>query len=373
MTAAIPSARPLRVLMTVDAVGGVWRYAMDLAAGLRMLGVETVFLSLGPKPSPAQMREAQALGGLVCSDAPLDWMVEDQAALAAVPRLIDKVAQRERVDLLHLNLPSQAADVSFDGPVVAVAHSCTSTWFRAVRGSETPAGWAWQHALNRRGFAAADAVLAPSASHAALMRIVYGPIAGLAVVYNASRVADHIGQRQDYAFAAGRWWDDGKNGAVLDAAAPFTYWPLMLAGANAGPNGQFLPLENVHHRGALSHDETMALMRRAGIVVSPSLYEPFGLAALEAARSASPLVLADIPTYRELWEDAAIFADPRDPRAFAEAINRLARDSAMRRHLGRQAQARSHSFGIRAQAEAVLHIYRRLATRASHDKRAEFA
>ena len=41
----------MRLLMTVDAIGGVWRYAMDLAAELRDHGVETVFACLGPAPS----------------------------------------------------------------------------------------------------------------------------------------------------------------------------------------------------------------------------------------------------------------------------------------------------------------------------------
>jgi hypothetical protein len=39
-----------RLLMTIDAAGGVWRYAMDLARGLRAHGVETAFLGFGPRP-----------------------------------------------------------------------------------------------------------------------------------------------------------------------------------------------------------------------------------------------------------------------------------------------------------------------------------
>ena len=48
----------MRVLLTLDAVGGVWRYALDLAAGLRAGGVETCFLGFGPMPTSAQGREA---------------------------------------------------------------------------------------------------------------------------------------------------------------------------------------------------------------------------------------------------------------------------------------------------------------------------
>ena len=53
--------------------------------------------------------------------------------------------------------------------------------------------------------------------------------------------------------------------------------------------------------GTLTRPDLLALMRRAGVFVVPALYEPFGLAALEAASGACPLVLADIPSLRELW------------------------------------------------------------------------
>jgi glycosyltransferase involved in cell wall biosynthesis len=104
----------------------------------------------------------------------------------------------------------------------------------------------------------------------------------------------------------------------------------------------------------------MALMRDAAIFVSPSVYEPFGLAALEAARSAGALVLADIPTYRELWEGAALFADPRDPEALGFAINRLAGDATLRKTLGKRAKKRSNDFVVETQAAAVSTVYRHL-------------
>jgi glycosyltransferase involved in cell wall biosynthesis len=349
-----------KVLMTVDAAGGVWRYALDLAAGLTPLGYETIFACFGPTPNPAQAQEAAKVGKLVLCDAPLDWMVEDEASLSKVPRLIADIAASEDVDLIHLNLPSQAAGLEVPLPVVVTAHSCVSTWFQSVRGHPAPEPWNWQLALNSRGFARADTVIMPSASHAALSRAVYGPIDRLHVVHNATRARPEAVAKTDFVFAAGRWWDDGKNGTALDAAAPDIAWPVLMAGANQGPNGQFVHLPNVQHRGELSHEETMILMRQAAIFVSPSLYEPFGLAALEAARSASALVLADIPTYRELWEGAALFADPRDSEALAAQINRLAGDAELQRTLGVQAQHRSAKFALERQAAAVSDIYQHI-------------
>lgn len=360
MKLSLRSAPGLRLLMTVDAVGGVWRYAMDLAEALRLSGIETVFAGFGPRPSDRQSREAEEIGRLVWCEAPLDWMVEQEEELQPVPAILRDLVRQERVDLLHLNLPSQAVDLDLPVPVVVVSHSCVGSWFRAVRGQDVPPAWRWQMDRNARGFAAADLVLSPSRSHAELLRRVYGPIARLEVVCNASPVPPSSGDRQDMVFAAGRWWDEGKNGAVLDAAAAETAWPVVMAGATLGPNGQHLALRHAQGRAEMSHGDVLDHMHRAAIFVSPSLYEPFGLAALEAARCGCALVLADIATYRELWEGAALFADPREPSVFAGAINRLAGDAGLRRHLAVRALEASKRFTVEAQSGALVDLYRRL-------------
>ncbi|TDK34608.1 glycosyltransferase [Rhizobium deserti] len=344
--------------MTIDAVGGVWRYAMDLAAGLREQGIVVVFAGLGPKPSAAQHQEAEALGRLCwLDDAALDWMVEEESALANVGALLADMAAQENVDLLHLNLPSQANGLDTALPVVVVSHSCVVTWFSGVRKSPVPESWRWHFTINRNGFDRASVVVAPSRSHADMLENAYGKIDHLKVVHNASRTPFSSGNKENLVLAAGRWWDDGKNGRVVDEAAERLHWPLVMAGSNQGPSGQYLPIRHAMHRGELSHEAVMALMKRSAIFVSPSLYEPFGLAPLEAARTGNALVLADIPTYRELWEGCALFVDPQDAEAFATAINRLCDDAALRSELSEKASARSAAFGPEPQAEAMASVY----------------
>lgn len=360
MRAPAPQNRNFRILMTVDAVGGVWRYAMDLACGLKSHGVETVFAVFGPPPTGEQIREAEAIGRLISTGVPLDWMVEQREELDHVPSVLRNLAERHQVDLVHLNLPSQAAGLRVEVPVLVVSHSCVGSWFRGVRGEDLPASWQWHLQVNHSGFRRADAVVSPSLSHASLLRDVYGAIDRLAVIPNASRIEPNTASKDDYVFAAGRWWDEGKNGAVLDKAAASVPWPVIMAGACRGPNGQELMLQHAIGRDELSHVETMALMSKAAIVVSPSLYEPFGLAALEAARHGAALVLADIPTYRELWEDSALFADPHNPESFSRAVARLAADPYLRRQLASRAQSLSERFSVEMQADAFLRIYGRL-------------
>jgi hypothetical protein len=220
-----------------------------------------------------------------------------------------------------------------------------------------PAPWAWQRELNARGLRAADAVLVPSRSHGRAVEASYGSLRRLTVVANAT--AHHAGtaHKQPVVAAAGRWWDEGKNGATLDRAAGFTDWPVLMAGATRGPNGAACDLRNARALGQLSGPQVRSLIGSAGIVASPSLYEPFGLVALEAASAGAALVLADIPTYRELWSGAALFVPPRDADAWTATINGLAADDAEREMLGARASARARLFNLEAQREAVLAAY----------------
>ncbi len=129
-----------RILMTVDAVGGVWRYALDAARGLGERGVSVVLAGLGPKPSEDQWAEARALPrtDVVWLDAPLDWMTDDEAALDRLPGILARLVDELCIDLVQVNLPSQAAGLALPCPVVAVSHSCVVTWWDAVRGGDLP-------------------------------------------------------------------------------------------------------------------------------------------------------------------------------------------------------------------------------------------
>lgn len=354
---------PRRVLMTVDAVGGVWRYAMDLGRALSEHGIEMVYACLGPAPSHAQATEAESIGALVQVDAPLDWLVPDERELDRIPALLAELSDEYGVDLLHLNLPSQAAGLELDVPVVVVSHSCVVTWFRAVRGTSVPSSWQWQKTWNAAGLRAADLVIAPSRSHASMLTRCYGPIDALEVVHNASRRVPIAGGKRDFVLAAGRWWDDGKNGRMLDLAARTSTWPVLMAGSQRGPDNQYLPIAHAQALGEVPYTKLRELMGTAGILASPSVYEPFGLAALEGALAGAALVLADIPTYRELWDGAALFAPPRDAQAFSDTINRVAGDHHLRADLRRRAQRRARYFSPEVQAEAMLGCYARAARR----------
>jgi glycosyltransferase involved in cell wall biosynthesis len=94
--------------------------------------------------------------------------------------------------------------------------------------------------------------------------------------------------------------------------------------------------------------------------VSAASFEPFGLAVLEAAQAGCPLVLSDIPTFRELWDGAALFVAPDSEIDVAQAIESLIADPALRAQLGAAAVERAALYTPAAMAEGMLGIYDRV-------------
>lgn len=118
-----PPVPPAHLLMTADAVGGVWTYALDLARGLSGAGLRVTLALLGPSPQPDQRAAARDVPGLELIDTglPLDWMAEEPAAIRRSALALGALARRLGVDLVHLNSPALAAEAGFTSAAFAAA------------------------------------------------------------------------------------------------------------------------------------------------------------------------------------------------------------------------------------------------------------
>jgi glycosyltransferase involved in cell wall biosynthesis len=125
---------------------------------------------------------------------------------------------------------------------------------------------------------------------------------------------------------------------------------------------QRLGLEReVSRLGYVDTPELPSLYRGARALVSPSLWEGFGLPLLEAMATTTPLVASDIPVHREVAADAAVLVPPQDPEALARGIESVWSDEPLRARLEARGLERVRDFSWKVSARKALELYRRLA------------
>ncbi|MFQ5611542.1 MAG: glycosyltransferase family 4 protein [Anaerolineae bacterium] len=124
---------------------------------------------------------------------------------------------------------------------------------------------------------------------------------------------------------------------------------------------QELALESVvHFVGGCSNQELALLYNAADLFVFPSLYEGFGMPALEAMACGTPVVTSNVTSLPEVVGDAALLADPRSPEAIAGAIVRLLTEPDLAAGLRQRGLARARLFTWQRTAEETLRVYRRV-------------
>jgi glycogen synthase len=355
-------APDLHVLMTTDAVGGVWVFATSLAEQLCRRGNRVTLVTLGPPPSRERLAALRQYPNLWVepTDLELEWMDPEGTDFARAGDVLFKIAERVRPDIIHLNSYREAA-FAWPAPTLVVAHSCVRSWWRACRG-QAAQGSEWERyaAHVSAGLDAADRWVAPTAWFRDQIDKCYAPRHSGDVICNGTAAVSPSPVRKPVIMAAGRFWDEAKNLPALAAAAPHVQWPVHLAGSLRSPMDGRAVLNGPTWLGELPRLELLAQLGRSEIFVSPALYEPFGLTVLEAAAAGCALVLSDIPSFRELWEDAAEFVDPSDSALLADTLNALSRSPPKRRGLQQAARQRAREYELDTMAEAYLQSYRSL-------------
>jgi glycogen synthase len=313
----------MRILMTADTVGGVWTYVQDLGGAL---DADVEVATMGPG-TPYRLE---------WEDDP--WEDVDRAGAWLL-----ELEEELQPDVVHLNGFAHGS-LPWRAPVVVVAHSDVVSWWWAVHGEAPPARYDRYRSAVEAGLRAADVVVAPTQAVLGDLERHYRLRGPRVVVPNGSAFAPVDVPKEPFVLGLGRFWDAAKNVAALERVAAGCPWPIVTGGAGTA-------------LGALGRDEVRALLGRAGVYCAPARYEPFGLAILEAARSGCALVLGDVPSLREIWRDAAVFAPPDDDDALAAALRLLARDGELRRELAERARRRAASLSVERMAAAYAAVY----------------
>ena len=353
-----------RVLMTGDTVGGVWTYTIELARALGDHGVEVALAAMGGEPSDAQRAEAESIPNLRLhpSAYKLEWMEDPWDDVEASCEWLIGLEREFAPDVVHLNTYAHGS-LPWRAPVLLTAHSCVLSWWSAVKNEPIPVRWNRYRTEVECALKAADLVTAPTQAMVQMLEENYGAdLAPCRVVPNGiAHTRYRAAEKQPFVLTAGRLWDEAKNVAAVVRVAGALPWPVYVAGENRHPDGHTLALAGCRPLGWLGPDELADWYSRASIYVLPARYEPFGLSAVEAALSGCALVLGDIPSLREIWEDDAVFVPPADENALESALLNLIENPAQREELAARSGARARTFTSQRMAAEYAGAYARLA------------
>lgn len=110
----------------------------------------------------------------------------------------------------------------------------------------------------------------------------------------------------------------------------------------------------------LPRDLLLRLVRGAKAVLFPSLYEGFGLPALEAIRLGTPVISSNVSSLPEVVGDAGLLVDPYDVRAISDAIAALDGNSALAARLVEAGIAQTEKFSETAYRTRLGAMYDRV-------------
>jgi glycosyltransferase involved in cell wall biosynthesis len=353
----------MRLLITTDTAGGVWTFTQELATGLLQRDCSVLLVSFGRKPSAAQLRQCDTLRRdfrssfrYVASEVPLEWMDANEKAFSVGAELLHREAAAFAPDLLHSNQFCYGA-FPLNLPRVITAHSDVLSWAKACRNESLPdTQWLRNYiAQVQAGLASADAVVAPTRWMMSALEESFTLPECRAIVPNGRAVpATFDAPRILCAVTAGRLWDEAKGISILQhVKSPI---PILIAGESQFDSARQTQLIGDSRAvGFLSEPQMLDLCRHSILYLCLSCYEPFGLAAVEAARSGCAVIARNIASQHEVWEDGALYFDDAD--SLSALLDQLSRSPQLLEQVRRRSFNRSQVFSRDRMIDNYLQLY----------------
>ncbi|MBL7161638.1 MAG: glycosyltransferase family 4 protein [Anaerolineales bacterium] len=110
--------------------------------------------------------------------------------------------------------------------------------------------------------------------------------------------------------------------------------------------------------GFISDEKSDSLIRRAVLLIYPSLYEGFGIPILEAMKVGTPVITSNLTAMPEVAGGAALLIYPFNTEEMTTEMSRLLKDDKLREELIRKGFTRSSSYSWKRTAEQYLELYK---------------
>jgi glycogen(starch) synthase len=352
----------------------VWTYTRELVTGLVGRGVRVTLVSIGEIPLPEQTSWMDSLQGVQYHPTAfrLNWMEEGAKDFEESSAYLTALAREVRPDLLHLNHVCYG-NLPVDIPRLVVAHGDLISWWKAVHGCEPPKSrWLkWYRDAMIRGLSDASAVVAPTAWMLETLRSCYLQSRDESVIYNGRNplLFNPYVSKEDSVLAVGRPWDAGKQVSLLTQHTQSL--PVCIVGSDAAVPALKVPIRadvklavddvNVAFKGPQNEAQMRTLYSRSAIYAATTRYQPFEAGALDAAFSRSAIVANDIPAFREIWGDDALYFSTNDAASLAEMIRLLSEDRTLRQTYANRTYMRARErFTAKRMLDEYLRLYQDL-------------
>jgi glycogen synthase len=364
----------VHVLVTTDTLSGVWTYTRELVTGLVSRGLRVTLVSMGEIPLPQQTTWMDHLHGLEYHPTAfrLDWMQEGEQDYADSSAFLTALVRELKPDLLHLNHLCYGS-LPVETPRLVAAHGDLISWWRSVHGrSPKETRWLrWYREVIGRGLSRAEVAVAPTVWMLDSVSSCYGKPRRGGVIYNGRNPIffNPYVSKEDSVLAVGRMLDAGKQVSLL---TQFTHpVPVCIVGSETPAEAAAVPIRadvkvaldeiRVSLKGPQTEAQMRNLYSRASIYAATSRYEPFGTAALEAAFSRCAIVANDIPSFREVWGNAALYFRTNDGASLAEVIRQFGENRELCRDYANRAFQRARDcFTAHRMIDEYLSLYRDL-------------
>ncbi|HSM02429.1 MAG TPA: glycosyltransferase family 4 protein [Acidimicrobiia bacterium] len=276
-----------------------------------------------------------------------------RAAVSVDPRAIRRVGEAVAdADVVHVHEPfvpmvSLGALIASTPPRVGTFHADPSG---AVRTAYKAAAPLLDLAARRLDVVTAVSQVAASA---------VDRLPGIRVIPNGLDIEDYRSDPEPLrVMFLGR--DDPRKGLDVLLQA----WPLI---RHRSPNAVLRVVgaeratgpEGVEFLGRLDDAAKRDELAAAAVLAAPNLGgESFGIVVAEGLASGCAVVASDIPAFRAVAGDAAVYVPPGDPVRLADEIGRLLGDEALLQRMGEQGSRRATLFGRDVVLPAYLATYR---------------
>ena len=332
---------------------GVGRYITELGRALSELGVEL-------KPYSVSLRGRSGDGvahwRIPAKAAHLSWRKSNRPAIS---RLVGDTALVHGTNFILPALGNSKGvltvhDLSFD----------THRGFGGNRRLSIMVPWSLHHA---------SAVIVPTAAVAAEVAERYDYPSELIFVtpegvapsfFDAEPMTDtelaNLGVSRPFVIAVGTLQPRKNLIRLVDAwrsiAPQLNGWKLALVGQRGGET-EIPDASDVVVTGWVDDNVLHGLLASAELCCNPSLYEGFGLPALEAMAAGTPTLVGDYPAATEVIGDPTLIVDRMDPDDIAEKILLLAKDEDLRKRLGSAGKDHASRFTWKRTALATMDAY----------------